>query len=590
LTAPAAGEGSDYGVYIRSGDMSDDGRYVTYVSMSTDIEGLPAYGPAQVFRFDAAAEPGRVDLSRLDPADGTAADSQSYATAISADGRYVAFTTTATNLAAPALAPNATALVVRDMAEGTLTRADVIETGAAFESRLHLPAGDQRRRDRRGLPVARAETRSAASTPGAPITSSWRRPSPSVRSSASFAMAGGAGSIEVNTTAVSGWNAASLDPWIVLTTATASAAGPRTIQYSVSATTPASCVTAAFRVGSTTVSIHQDGDGDVTPPVITPTVTGPLGGDGWYVGNVTVQWTVTDPESPIVSQGYNCGTVTTIATDAIYAPVTCDATSHGGSNTQTVVIRRDSTGPPLRSLHRVRPSITPASTVTPAFSCSEPNGYSGVATCAISEGSTPLNTTPGWHGLAVTATDRAGNSSTRRVEYFVGTGTCVPANVNLKGWWRIRERHDRPVGGVFPPPPCPRARFNSRQASRAIVAVTVDNVSRHPRRRAAAGDGRADGRGLLKVTGATGESATIVSKPAQYRIARYLDGTLRWAFNQKRRARLGEHRRRDPDECLDACRRRLRPRPRQHVCERASRARAAADRHAYRWDRTRPPR
>ena len=54
----AAGEGSNYGVYIRSGDMSDDGRYVTYVSMSTDIEGLPGYGPAQVFRFDAAAEPG----------------------------------------------------------------------------------------------------------------------------------------------------------------------------------------------------------------------------------------------------------------------------------------------------------------------------------------------------------------------------------------------------------------------------------------------------------------------------------------------------------------------------------------------------
>ena len=32
------------------------------------------------------------------------------------------------------------------------------------------------------------------------------------------------------------------------------------------------------------------------------------------------------------------------------------------------------------------------------------------------------------------------------------------------------------------------------------------------------------------MTGATGESATIVSKPAQYRIA--VDNTLRWAFNQ----------------------------------------------------------
>jgi hypothetical protein len=159
-----------------------------------------------------------------------------------------------------------------------------------------------------------------------------------------------------------------------------------------------SCVT-AIRVGSTTVSIHQDGDGDVTPPVITPIVTGTLGGDGWYVGNVTVQWTVADPESAIVSQGYSCGAVTTIAVDAIAAPVTCEAMSHGGSSTQTVVIRRDATGPAI-TIFTPGPTLYNAgTTVTPIFSCSEPTGYSGVASCAISEGSTPLNTTPGWHGF-----------------------------------------------------------------------------------------------------------------------------------------------------------------------------------------------
>ena len=61
------------GVYIRSADMSDDGRYVTYLSMSIDIDGFEGLGPAQVFRFDAAAEPG-ARLTRLDAAgrhDGT---------------------------------------------------------------------------------------------------------------------------------------------------------------------------------------------------------------------------------------------------------------------------------------------------------------------------------------------------------------------------------------------------------------------------------------------------------------------------------------------------------------------------------------
>ena len=116
-------------------------------------------------------------------------------------------------------------------------------------------------------------------------------------------MAGGTGSIEANTTAVSGWSAASLDPWIVLTGGDGFGAGPRTIQYSVSSNDAGIVRDGRIRVGSTIVAIHQDGDGDVTPPVITPIVTGTLGGDGWYIGTVTVQWTVTDPESQIVESG-----------------------------------------------------------------------------------------------------------------------------------------------------------------------------------------------------------------------------------------------------------------------------------------------
>lgn len=40
---------------------------------------------------------------------------------------------------------------------------------------------------------------------------------------------------------------------------------------------------------------------DATPPIIVPTITGTLGSSGWYVSDVTVTWSVTDPESGIAS-------------------------------------------------------------------------------------------------------------------------------------------------------------------------------------------------------------------------------------------------------------------------------------------------
>src|SRR6185369_2483880 len=77
---------------------------------------------------------------------------------------------------------------------------------------------------------------------------------------------------------------------------------------------------------------------------------------------------------------------------------------------------------------------------TPAvFSCSD-EGPSGLATCAISQGSDPLDMTPGRHVFAVTATDHAGNSTTRSVEYVVESGACVSsalAPIHLLRWWKL---------------------------------------------------------------------------------------------------------------------------------------------------------
>ena len=51
---------------------------------------------------------------------------------------------------------------------------------------------------------------------------------------------------------------------------------------------------------------------DTTPPIIVPTVTGTLGNNGWYVSDIDVSWTVTDPDSPVTTSGCDPQLVDTV--------------------------------------------------------------------------------------------------------------------------------------------------------------------------------------------------------------------------------------------------------------------------------------
>ena len=523
------GAPSMWGADYRSADMSDDGRFITYSAYSSDI--VPAAGEwyAQVLRYDRQAEGARTAIVTALP-DGTLGNGYSSTTSVSADGRYVAFRATSTNLAAPAQPENSAAMFVRDMATGTFTRVDVLDNGEGFDH--SFPHAVSVSADGSAV-VFMSNARNAVDgiyTFGSEHTFVVTAFSVSA-TSASFPTAGGTGGIDVATSPVSGWNAVSLDPWIVLTEGAGFAAGSRTVNFTVTPNPSPVVRHGRLKLGSTLVAIAQEGDGDTTPPMITPIVTGTLSASGWYTSDITVQWSISDPDSEILSTGYGC-VPSSYTSDFLFASPTCEATSHGGTASVSVPLRRDTT-PPAITISAPAPVYYRTGTaVTPAFTCQDPSGHSGVASCQRTGGSGPLDTTtPGWQPFTVTAADQAGNMTSKTVEYLIGTGVCVAQPPGLKAWWRFNstmldtvarlQASPSQSGGFYDNAVAAKGWTNNSTANRLVTS---------------------DGLRLLmpsgltvalwvKPTGFSGESGTLVTKPAHYRIARYPDGTLRWAFS-----------------------------------------------------------
>jgi hypothetical protein len=161
---------------------------------------------------------------------------------------------------------------------------------------------------------------------------------------------------------------------------------------------------------------------DTTPPEITPNVSGTLGNNGWYISDVIVSWTVTDPESGIASST-GCDP-TTLTTDTTGTILTCSATNGVGlSNSASVTVKLDKTAP------GITPGTPPAGSpylpnqsVTPSFTCTDNvSGFassSGLSTSGPNgtdcTGPGSVNTSasgPQSYGPLV-ATDIAGNSTT----------------------------------------------------------------------------------------------------------------------------------------------------------------------------------
>jgi RTX calcium-binding nonapeptide repeat (4 copies) len=167
---------------------------------------------------------------------------------------------------------------------------------------------------------------------------------------------------------------------------------------------------------------------DYTPPTVTPTVTGTLGGGGWYRSNVNVSWTVTDPESTIVSTS-GCAT-SVLVTDTAGNGYTCTATSAGvgGPTTASVTVKRDTT-PPVLACVGAAPVFSLGESATMSASVSDT--MSGPSNSTTTQS---VNTaTAGSKTAVFVSYDVAGNVGQRSCPYSVAVPKCMGKTPTIIG-------------------------------------------------------------------------------------------------------------------------------------------------------------
>jgi hypothetical protein len=153
-----------------------------------------------------------------------------------------------------------------------------------------------------------------------------------------------------------------------------------------------------------------------TPPVIVPSVSGTLGDNNWYVSNITVSWSVTDPDSDIVESS-GCG-VTVIDSDTTAGgqTLTCTATSLGGTSSESVTVHRDATAP-LVSVVGVEDGGSYVAADPPDIGCSASDPVPGSGVVDASPEPSISDEGNGNFTADCSARDRAGNESSASASY-----------------------------------------------------------------------------------------------------------------------------------------------------------------------------
>ena len=167
---------------------------------------------------------------------------------------------------------------------------------------------------------------------------------------------------------------------------------------------------------------------DYTAPVVTPTVSGTLGNNGWYRSDIGITWSVVDPESAIVST-VGCDP-TSVTTDTAAFTQTCTATSagFGGPGAGSLSVKRDAT-PPIVACNTNPtftlgdPSAMVSGTVSDAGSGPVTASVSGAADTSIA----------GLRSTTLVGSDRAGNITSQSCAYLVTVPQCLGRTPTIVG-------------------------------------------------------------------------------------------------------------------------------------------------------------
>jgi hypothetical protein len=173
-----------------------------------------------------------------------------------------------------------------------------------------------------------------------------------------------------------------------------------------------SATNGAGLVSSNSVTLKRD----ATTPTITANVSGAMGANGWYTGNVSVSFATS---FGISGAGSTSGcAAATVTTDTNGQTFTCSTSSAAGlSATKQVTIKRDATRPTVAFAGNAG-SYTVDQMVS--ITCSASDAGSGIATSSCPNVSAPASSlTIGVNTLNGTATDIAGNAATASTSFTV---------------------------------------------------------------------------------------------------------------------------------------------------------------------------
>src|SRR5919201_3693062 len=392
--------------------ISANGRYVAFSSTASNLVPGDTNLAPDAFLYDRSTDAFTLVSTGLGgaPARGTSSNPT-----VTADGRRVAFASFAPNLVADDN-DGATDVFVRDLASGITLRASVAMDGGDPNGASQLPAISPD-----GSDVAFA---SKASDLVAGDGGGWD----AFASTPAF----DADAPVVSCGAPDGaWHAADVSVACTASDAGVGLAEPADAAFTLTTSVAPGTESADAVTDSRTVW-DAAGNCATAGPIAgnrvdkrAPDVACGAADGAWHAANVTIACTAADAGSGLASAADAAfGLATEIAdgqetaSAATGSRVVCDAVGNCAEAGPVGGNEVDRRRPSLRRVSPAPSATYPqGAAVTASYSCGD--GGSGVASCVGPKGGLDT-TTPGRHEVTVTATDRAGNGASRSVGYNVG--------------------------------------------------------------------------------------------------------------------------------------------------------------------------